>query len=193
MLIEQNVEEILSLYKNFGGEDYIGEPVSQIEHMCQCAQLAQKEGHDNEVILAAFFHDIGHLCEHILPVDKMDNFGIADHEKIGAEYLQSRGFSQKITRLVASHVPAKRYLTFKYPEYYQQLSEASKKTLIFQGGVMTAVEAKDFESDEYFDLYILLRSWDEQAKQEHTPLPDLNIYRERMIQHLSHQSVNNMV
>ncbi len=84
MQIEQNVDEILSLYKNFGGEDYIGEPVSQIEHMCQCAQLAQKEGHDNEVILAAFFHDIGHLCEHILPVDKMDNFGIADHEKIGA-------------------------------------------------------------------------------------------------------------
>ncbi len=185
MQIEQNVDEILSLYKNFGGEDYIGEPVSQIEHMCQCAQLAEKGGHDNEVILAAFFHDIGHLCEHILPVEKMDNFGIADHEKIGAEYLRSKGFSLKITDLVASHVPAKRYLTFKYPEYYQQLSEASKKTLTFQGGVMLAEEAEDFERDEYFELYILLRSWDEQAKLEHVPLPDLNIYRERMIQHLS--------
>ena len=184
MQIEQNVEEILSLYKNFGGEDYIGEPVSQIEHMCQCEQLAEKEGHDNEVILAAFFHDIGHLCEHILPVDKMDNFGIADHEKIGAEYLRSKGFSLKITDLVASHVPAKRYLTLKYPEYYQQLSEASKKTLVFQGGVMTAEEAEDFESDAYFNLYISLRSWDEHAKQENMPLPDLNIYRERMTQHL---------
>ena len=164
MQIEQNVEEILSLYKNFGGEDYIGEPVSQIEHMCQCAQFAEKEGHDDEVILAAFFHDIGHLFEHILPVDKMDNFGIADHEKIGADYLLGKGFSNKIADLVMSHVAAKRYLTFKYPEYYQRLSEASKKTLVFQGGVMTADEAENFESDEYFDLYILLRSWDEQAK-----------------------------
>lgn len=187
MQIEQNVDEILSLYKNFGGEDYIGEPVSQIEHMCQCAQLAEKEGHDDEVILAAFFHDIGHLCEHILPVNKMDNFGIADHEKIGAEYLRKKGFSQKIGNLVASHVPAKRYLTFKYPEYYQQLSEASKKTLVFQGGIMSVAEAGDFESDELFSLYILLRSWDERAKQEHVPLPDLNTYREKMIQHLSLQ------
>ncbi len=69
MQIEQNVDEILSLYKNYGGEDYIGGPVSRVEHMCQCAQLAEKAGHDNEVILPAFFHHIGHLCEHILPVD----------------------------------------------------------------------------------------------------------------------------
>ncbi len=35
--IQQRVDEILSLYEKFGNEDYIGEPVSQIEHMCQCA------------------------------------------------------------------------------------------------------------------------------------------------------------
>ncbi|MGZ3901839.1 MAG: hypothetical protein ACXVDC_16045, partial [Bacteroidia bacterium] len=64
----QIVDEIMSLYNNYGNEDYIGEPVSQIEHMCQCAQLAEKEKYDEEVILAAFFHDLGHLCEHIMPV-----------------------------------------------------------------------------------------------------------------------------
>ncbi|MBC7687664.1 MAG: phosphohydrolase, partial [Aquabacterium sp.] len=32
---EQAADEVLSLYQRFGGEDYIGEPVSQIEHMCQ--------------------------------------------------------------------------------------------------------------------------------------------------------------
>ena len=36
-----NVDEIMRLYIKYGSEDYIGEPVSQIEHMCQCAQLAQ--------------------------------------------------------------------------------------------------------------------------------------------------------
>jgi predicted HD phosphohydrolase len=36
-------DEILTLYKMYGDQDYIGEPVSQIEHMCQCAQLAKNE------------------------------------------------------------------------------------------------------------------------------------------------------
>ncbi|MEP6927044.1 MAG: HDIG domain-containing metalloprotein, partial [Ginsengibacter sp.] len=96
-------DEILTLYKMYGNQDYIGEPVSQIEHMCQCAQLAEKENYDHEIILAAFFHDIGHLCEHIMDVDYMDNFWIVDHEKIGADYLKSKGFSKKITKLIASH------------------------------------------------------------------------------------------
>ena len=178
-------DEILSLYKMFGNQDYIGEPVSQIEHMCQCAQLAEREKYDDEVVLAAFFHDIGHLCEHIMDVDYMDDFGIEDHEKIGAEFLRKKGFSEKIAKLVASHVEAKRYLTYKNPGYYEQLSEASKRTLNYQGGKMDEKEAKDFERDEWFPLYVTLRSWDELAKEENIPLPDLDHYRELMIKHLS--------
>jgi len=49
------IEDIFSLYEKFGKEDYIGEPVSQIEHMCQAAKLAEEESFDDEVILAAFF------------------------------------------------------------------------------------------------------------------------------------------
>jgi len=178
------VDEIIDLYQQYGDEDYIGEPVSQIEHMCQCAQLAEIKGYDSEVILAALFHDIGHLLEHIMPVENMDGYGIIDHEKIGATYLSEKGFSDKITKLVASHVQAKRYLTYKYPGYYNRLSEASKKTLMFQGGIMSEDEAQNFESDELFSLYILLRNWDEEAKLENKPLPDLGYYKEMMIQHL---------
>ena len=174
----QIVDEIMGLYNNYGNQDYIGEPVSQIEHMCQCAQLAEKENYDDEVILAAFFHDIGHLCEHIMEVDFMDDFGIIDHEKIGGDYLNSKGFSKRITKLVASHVEAKRYLTFKNPAYYEKLSEASKSTLNFQGGRMNETEAKDFEREEWFTLYITLRGWDEKAKEEHVPLPDLQRLQE---------------
>lgn len=177
--------EIMSLYKNYGNQDYIGEPVSQIEHMCQCAQLAEKEKYDNEVTLAAFFHDIGHLCEHIMDVDYMDDYGIVDHEKIGADFLAARGFSRKVTKLIESHVAAKRYLTYKNPAYYEKLSLASKSTLNFQGGRMEEEEAIAFEKDKWFPLYITLRGWDEQAKEEHIPLPDLNIYREMMIDHLT--------
>ena len=177
-------DEILSLYKMYGNQDYIGEPVSQIEHMCQCAQLAESENYDYEVILAAFFHDIGHLCEHIMDVDYMEDYGIVDHEKIGADFLKRKGFSKKITKLIGSHVAAKRYLTFKYPSYYEQLSDASKSTLNFQGGPMNEKEARDFEKDEWFSLYITLREWDEKAKTEDVPLPDLERYRTMMIGHL---------
>mgnify|MGYP003449482420 CR=1 FL=1 len=64
-VIEESVNEIFGLYQKYGDEDYIGEPVSQVEHMCQAAQLAEAEGYPEEVVLAAFFHDIGHLCEHM--------------------------------------------------------------------------------------------------------------------------------
>lgn len=188
--ITSTVEEIISLYKRFGDEDYIGEPVSQIEHMCQAAQLAEAQGYDTEVILAAFFHDIGHLCEHIMSVAHMDGYGVHDHEKLGADYLLDKGFSEKIAKLVASHVSAKRYLTKRFPEYYDQLSTASKETLKFQGGVMSEEEALAFEADPLCDLYIILRKWDEQAKEENIPLPSLDHYRVMMEQHLLSQQNN---
>lgn len=59
---EQVIAEVFGLYERFGDNDYIGEPVSQIEHMSQAAELAMAEGFDDEVVLAEFFHDIGHLC-----------------------------------------------------------------------------------------------------------------------------------
>ena len=185
--IQQRVDEVLSLYKNFGNEDYIGEPVSQIEHMCQCAQLAEASGADEELILAAFFHDIGHLCEYAFPEKKlqhMDGVGIVDHEKLGATYLLSKGFSEKIANLVQSHVQAKRYLTFKYPEYLEKLSKASVKTLAFQGGVMTKEEAEAFESDPLHKLYIQLRRWDEEAKEVAKRLPPLDHYKTMMMSQL---------
>lgn len=182
--VTETVNEILSLYKNFGKEDYIGEPVSQIEHMCQCAQLAEKEGYDSEVILAAFFHDIGHLCERVIPLVFMKNYGVIDHEKLGADYLTSKGFSEKITKLVASHVAAKRYLTYRFPQYYEKLSPASRETLVFQGGIMNEEEAIVFEKDTLSELYIALRKWDELAKEEHVPLPSLDYYEKLMLQHL---------
>lgn len=189
--IHSRVEEIISLYKKFGNEDYIGEPVSQIEHMCQCAQLAEAAGADEEVILAAFFHDIGHLCEYAFPEKKlqhMDGVGIVDHEKLGYTYLISKGFSKKIALLVQSHVQAKRYLTFKYPEYFEQLSEASIKTLAFQGGVMTMAEATIFENDPLCEMYVQLRRWDEQAKETSKPLPPLNNYKKMMLKHLQQKN-----
>ena len=178
------VDEIFSLYENHGNADYIGEPVSQLEHMCQAAQLAEEEGHDDEVVLAAFFHDIGHLCEFIMPVELMEGVGVLDHESIGQEYLVKKGFSERIAKLVRSHVEAKRFLTFRYPEYFEKLSDASKITLQHQGDRMNAEEAEAFEADPMFDIYIKMRTWDDLAKITNKALPDLNRYKQMAISHL---------
>jgi 2-amino-1-hydroxyethylphosphonate dioxygenase (glycine-forming) len=181
------VDLIITLYEKYGNADYIGEPVSQLEHMCQAAQLAEAEGYPEEVILAAFFHDLGHLCEHFMPVAYMGGYGVIDHEKLGADFLKQKGFSQRICKLVESHVAAKRYLTFKYPDYYTQLSEASIRTLEFQGGVMTPEEATAFEADPDAILILALRKWDEAAKLEDIPLPKLEKYAAMMQRHLIQQ------
>lgn len=175
------VDEVFSLYEKFGDADYIGEPVSQIEHMSQSAQLAIDQGYDDEVILAAFFHDIGHIC--VMNNEKeslsMGGYGMKSHERIGADYLRSCGFPERVAKLVENHVQAKRYLTYKYPDYYQQLSEASKKTLEYQGGVMSETEAKNFETDPLFEISILMRKWDELAKEISIPVIDLEVLKEK--------------
>src|ERR1700754_2839498 len=95
----------------------------------------------------------------------MGGYGKKSHERIGADYLRSVGFPERVAKLVENHVQAKRYLTFKFPDYYNQLSEASRKTLEYQGGVMSAEEAHAFETDPLFETSIRMRKWDELAKE----------------------------
>ena len=171
---ESIVDDVFNLYERYGNADYIGEPVSQLEHMSQSAQLAIDEGFDDEVVLASFFHDIGHICVLRNEENNMKGFGVKSHEKIGADYLREKGFPERIAKLVESHVQAKRYLTFKYPDYFDHLSEASKKTLEFQGGVMSEQEAVVFERDPLFETSILMRKWDELAKETHVPIVSLS-------------------
>ncbi|REG90418.1 HDIG domain-containing metalloprotein [Algoriphagus antarcticus] len=172
----KRIDMVFDLYRKFGHGDYIGEPVSQIEHMSQSAQIAEEEGQETEVILAAFFHDIGNLCVNRGGFDSMNGYGTLSHEKIGADFLRDLGFPERIAKLVENHVQAKRYLTYRYPEYFEKLSEASRKTLEFQGGKMNEEEARAFETDPLFELSLKMRTWDEMAKKEHVPLPDLESY-----------------
>ena len=185
---EQIVAEVIALYEKFGHEDYIGEPVSQIEHMSQAAILAKEEGYDDEVILAAFFHDIGHLCADEGEAESMDGMGNVDHEKLGADYLLAKGFSSRVAALVQGHVMAKRYLTYNNPDYFNNLSDASKATLEFQGGVMSQAEAQAFELNPDASLIIRMRYWDDMAKQINIPVDNIDYLKGIAIMHLYAQS-----
>ena len=180
---EQAIAEVFGLYERHGMADYIGEPVSQIEHMSQAAQLAMAEGFDDEVVLAAFFHDIGHLCGQ--GGANMGGYGVVSHERLGADYLRRAGFSERMAKLVEYHVQAKRYLTFSQPDYYARLSEASRRTLVYQGGVMSAEEARAFEQDPLCAVSLRLRHWDEEAKLMHVPVLDLEVLKAKARQVLA--------
>ena len=180
---EQAIAQVFGLYETHGAADYIGEPVSQIEHMSQAAQWAMAEGFDDEVVLAAFFHDIGHLCGQ--GGANMGGYGVVSHERLGANYLRRAGFSERLAKLVEYHVQAKRYLTFSQPEYYARLSEASRRTLGYQGGVMSAEEAHAFEQDPLCAVSLRMRYWDEQAKAMHVPVLDLELLKAKARQVLA--------
>lgn len=183
---EQVIERVFGLYERFGASDYIGEPVSQIEHMSRAAELAMAEGFDDEVVLAAFFHDIGHLCAE--GAQNMGGYGVVSHERLGADYLRQAGFSERLARLVEYHVQAKRYLTLRQPGYFERLSEASRRTLDYQGGVMSAAEAEAFEQDPLCAVSLRMRHWDEQAKQMAVPLIDLQRLKQKALDLLSREA-----
>jgi putative nucleotidyltransferase with HDIG domain len=148
---EATSKEILFLFEKYGDEDYDGEPVSQTSHMIQCAMQAINEDAGTELVLGAFLHDIGHLLRHQQQTEAMGNYGVVNHEGIGADYLRAKGFSEKVCAVVEKHVDAKRYLVATDPDYKAKLSIASLQTLKWQGGAMNKEEAATFNKNPFFN------------------------------------------
>jgi len=184
-LVKTTVDEIFALYDRLGNEEY-GEKVTMLMHMMQSALWAEKEGASNELVIAAFLHDIGHFFEE---EEKMGIYGTMAHDDLGKEYLKAKGFPDKMGELVASHVAAKRYLTAKNPEYFNELSDASKETLKFQGGPMRPEEVLEFENDPSYKEYIAIRRWDDLGKDANQPVNPLDL--ERMKSRISEYLMQN--
>merc|ERR1712106_453666 len=139
------ISSIFSLYDKWGMENYIGENVTQLQHAQQAALQAEQAGYGDLVVIGAFLHDIGHLIgmENSLPLMEQNGtpLGTVDHDAVGENFLIDLGFPSEVTQFVRGHVQAKRYLVFKNPDYHNSLSDASKGTLICQGGPMSTEEA----------------------------------------------------
>eukprot|EP00971_Amphidinium_carterae_P109482 2167780-Amphidinium_carterae.1 len=106
----------------------------------------------------------------------MDGCGVPDHERSGAKFALELGLSERVARLVQNHVSAKRYLCWKDPSYHAKLTDASKTTLRFQGGPMSAEEGAAWERDADRDVYLQMRQWDEQAKVPGEVVPKFEHY-----------------
>ena len=77
-----------------------------------------------------------------------------------------------------NHVDAKRYLVTNYPEYYNELSDASKKTLEYQGGRMTDQELYEFDNDPLKKIYLQFRKWEDCSKVQFVKLDPIEKYFE---------------
>jgi phosphonate degradation associated HDIG domain protein len=153
------ITAIFDLYERKGARHY-GEGVSQLDHALQCAQLATLDGAPDALVAAALLHDIGHLFE----IDDASPANVdLRHEVRGALALRAL-FGPEVVQPIALHVEAKRYLCAAEPGYEDGLSEASRQTLSLQGGPLSALQVRRFETGPHFDQAVRLRRYDEAGK-----------------------------
>lgn len=150
------LEAIVALLTHHGSGLYGGESVTQLEHALQCATLAESAGGTPSLIVAALLHDLGHLAG-----DGKDEQ--TPHSDFAADRL-SHLFGKAVTEPIRMHVNAKRYLCATDSLYWSQLSEASRASLAWQGGVYTTDQAKRFITRPFADDAVRLRRWDDVAK-----------------------------
>ncbi|KAJ3968816.1 hypothetical protein EV361DRAFT_389945 [Lentinula raphanica] len=100
------------------------------------------------------------------------------HDILGGMYLESRGFPPEVYELVRDHVVAKRYLCAVDEQYYEGLSEGSKRSLEFQGGPFKGSQIEQFEKDPLFAEKVQMRKFDDGAKIIGAKVPFIDEYRE---------------
>ena len=174
-----NEEKVAALFDFMlrRGQTFYDESVTQLEHALQCANQSRINNGTPTQITSALLHDLGHF---LLDEHNADIAFLADdlnHEAVGADFLEPF-FPDAVTTPVRLHVPAKRYLCTTDAEYYDGLSEASKRSLRVQGGVMLDDERSAFERIPHFEDALSLRRWDDLAKVRNLDTPDLETYRE---------------
>ena len=149
---------------NQRGQSNYDESVTQIQHALQCAQLAEEREFSQSVVASALMHDIGHLLvdEHDAQTSFLDQD--MNHEDVGGDLLD-RWFPKQITDPIRLHVAAKRYLCSTDATYYDQLSEASKRSFRLQGGKLSAAEQDKLEQNPHLKLALELRRLDDLGKQ----------------------------
>lgn len=180
----QKIDTLFS-YMEKRGQSFYDEVVTQLEHALQCAALAKQQDASPTLVTGALLHDIGHIIldEHSAREAFLDTD--LSHEEVGAQYLEPF-FPEAVTTPIRLHVPAKRYLCTTDASYHDGLSEASKRSLKVQGGVMSDEEREAFEQIPHFRDALTLRRWDDLAKVKGLEIAGLETYRDTVQQCLIH-------
>lgn len=182
------VDEWFGLFRAHGDRRY-QEAVTQTQHACQTAQLAERQGASPALVAAALLHDVGHLIAgERSRVATPAGRPISDdlHETVAAEALGAH-LPREVTDPILLHVVAKRYLVTVDPAYLDTLSPASVHSLQIQGGPLASHAVEDFEALAHADAAVRLRRWDDAAKVPDEPTPPLDHYVPLLVELVSDQ------
>ena len=156
------VKSIIDLYKEKGHLKYDSH-ITHLEHALHTAEMAIQNNESEEFQLSCFLHDIGHLLldEHNNMPDFLNKN--LNHERIGDNYIRPI-FGKEISDPILYHVLAKRYLCSSDSEYFDNLSEASKKSFHLQGG---NISVKKIKQTPGFDKAIKMRRYEDLSKHKY--------------------------
>jgi gamma-butyrobetaine dioxygenase len=160
--------DLVGLFTAAGQRAY-GESVTQLAHALQCAALAHRDHADDEVVVAALLHDVGHLVD--CPEDRPER-----HHGSGGAALVRAFVPPRVAWLIEHHVIAKRYLCTIDARYVAQLSPASQRSYAAQGARLALEEQLAMETRPWFADAVRLRRWDDAAKTPGAACPPLIEY-----------------
>ena len=157
-----SIADIERLFALKGGRQYMGEPVTQLEHALQTAALATAAGASDTLIAASLLHDLGHLLNG--QGDTPSARGVDDlHQYYALPFLRTL-FPDEVLDPISLHVDAKRYLCATRDDYHALLSPDSKRSLTLQGGVFSPHQTAEFLTRRCCHDAVQLRLWDDAAK-----------------------------
>ena len=165
------IADIELLFARHGGDQYSGEPVTQLEHALQTAHLAEQSDAGDPLVTACLLHDLGHLLndQGETPTER----GIDDvHQYFALPFLRPL-FSPAVIEPIRLHVDAKRYLCATRRDYYDALSADSKRSLALQGGIYSSEDAEEFIALAWAKRAVDVRLWDDAAKEPGRETPPL--------------------
>jgi predicted HD phosphohydrolase len=134
--------------------------------------MAEQSSASDDLITASLLHDLGHLLNEQGETPSLR--GIDDtHQYYALPFLRGL-FPNAVLDAIKLHVDAKRWLCQARPEYFAKLSEDSKRSLQLQGGVFDADQAVAFIALPAARDAVMLRQWDDLAKQADWQTPPLS-------------------
>lgn len=175
---EDALEKVIATLRAVENLPYDGEPVDQLQHALQCADLARQDGHDPEVVVAALLHDVGRSPVALADLRQAGVEG-TEHGYLAGAWLRPL-VGERVAWLAEQHVPAKRYLVATDSSYQEGLTATSLRTLREQGGPMSSDEVREFERHPHWKEAVALRRWDDLGKESEARVPPLEFYEEEL-------------
>ena len=184
-------DRLLDAFAGSAARRYGGEPVTELAHSLQCAELARDAGADDELQLACLLHDVGRFAvDPRLIFDKKDRAVGASpdakgHHEVGADLIAPY-VPERVAWLVRMHADAKRYLCAIEPAYWDTLTPGSRYTLTLQGGVMTPETVSSLTRHPWLADAVRLRRWDDLAKVPDQPTRRLEAWAPLLQRYFAH-------